>query len=68
MKAQSPYLVVAILLFSSAGVAYFLFNYTTLLGPYGSPGDVYHEAILAGLIFVGSVFVLISNRLYELAS
>jgi hypothetical protein len=54
--------VAALLLFLSAGVSYYLFNFTTLLGPYGTPGDVYHEVILGGLVFVASVFVLLARK------
>jgi hypothetical protein len=49
----------------SASVAYYLFTYTTYLGPYGTPGDVYHEIILAGLLFMAFIFVVIASELKD---
>ena len=45
---QAAFALIAI----SAG-SFYLFNYTNgILGPYGLPSDLYHEAILVGLFFL----------------
>lgn len=56
---MKPFELLTLGLLGSTMLAYYLFNYTgDALGPYGGPSDVYHEVILAGLLFLTFLFAL----------
>jgi len=60
---MKPLEVAGTIILLSGVSAWFLFNYAGgLLGPYGQSNDVYHELILAGMIFLGTTFILIARK------